>query len=108
MLSSIFEGQIGLFTASTSGIGLAAAEIFAEGGARTVVVNGRDPEAGARAVARIRLAARPARPAWPQGGGHGSDVPGLVAVVPHDRPGRQRQRRHLGGLSMTRQAQRAP
>ncbi len=60
MLSSIFEGQIGLFTASTSGIGLSAAEIFAEGGARTIVVNGRDPEAGARAVARIRLAARPA------------------------------------------------
>jgi|CXWL01.1.fsa_nt_gi 3-oxoacyl-[acyl-carrier protein] reductase len=53
MFPSAFDGKIALLTASTSGIGLATAKLFAAGGARAVYVNGRDASAGARAVAEI-------------------------------------------------------
>lgn len=59
MMDSVFDGQVAFFTASTSGIGLASAELCARYGAKVVVVNGRGAEAGARAVERIRAAARP-------------------------------------------------
>jgi 3-oxoacyl-[acyl-carrier protein] reductase len=54
-----FDGQVILLTAATSGIGLAAAEQFAAAGARAVFVNGRNPAAGERAVARVRGHAQP-------------------------------------------------
>ena len=57
MPAQMFEGKVALLTAATSGIGLATAELIAAGGARAVVVNGRNPHAGARAVERIRRAA---------------------------------------------------
>lgn len=57
MTDGLFHGQVALLTAATSGIGLAAAELLACHGARAVVVNGRHPEAGARAVERIRAQA---------------------------------------------------
>lgn len=50
-------GQVVLLSAATSGIGLASAELAAAAGARAVIVNGRDPAAGARALERIRAAA---------------------------------------------------
>jgi 3-oxoacyl-[acyl-carrier protein] reductase len=58
MLDSVFEGQVALFTASTSGIGLASAELCARHGARVIVLNGRNVEAGAKAVERVRAVAR--------------------------------------------------
>jgi 2-hydroxycyclohexanecarboxyl-CoA dehydrogenase len=51
---SAFAGKVALLTASTSGIGLATAKLIAAGGAHAIYVNGRDPAAGARAVAAIR------------------------------------------------------
>src|SRR4051812_8053847 len=59
MMDSVFDGQVALFTASTSGIALASAELCARYGARVIVLNGRNAEAGARAVERIRAVARP-------------------------------------------------
>ena len=57
MKEQMFEGKVALLTAATSGIGLAAAELIAAGGARKVVINGRNPAAGAKALERIRKAA---------------------------------------------------
>lgn len=51
----MFEGQVALLTGATSGIALAAAELFARGGAKTIFINGRNPEAGAAALERVRL-----------------------------------------------------
>lgn len=52
-----FQGRVALCTASTSGIGLESAALIAEGGARCVILNGRNPEAGEKAVAKIRARA---------------------------------------------------
>ena len=56
MFDRLFEGKVALLTAATSGIGLATAKLLATGGA-SIVVNGRDPEAGAKAVTLIKAAA---------------------------------------------------
>lgn len=56
-MTGAFEGKVALLTASTSGIGLATAGLIASGGAKAVIVNGRNPEAGAAAVARIKRTA---------------------------------------------------
>lgn len=58
MMESLFDGQVALLSGATSGIGLASAELLAQYGARAVIVNGRNAEAGARAVQRIRAKAR--------------------------------------------------
>lgn len=49
----LFAGKVALVTGSTSGIGLATAEILARSGAAAVVLNGRDEAAGAAALARV-------------------------------------------------------
>ena len=54
-----FADQVVLLTAATSGIGLAAAQQFAAGGARAVFINGRNAQAGERAAARVRALAAP-------------------------------------------------
>ncbi len=59
MMASVLQDQVALLTAATSGIGLAAAELCAATGARAVIVNGRDPAAGKRAVERIQVGALP-------------------------------------------------
>jgi 3-oxoacyl-[acyl-carrier protein] reductase len=51
--ATLFSGKVALVTGSTSGIGLAAAELMGRAGARAVVLNGRDPVAGARERARL-------------------------------------------------------
>jgi 3-oxoacyl-[acyl-carrier protein] reductase len=50
----LFAGKVALVTGSTSGIGLATAELIGRAGAAAVVLNGRDADAG-RAIAQ-RLA----------------------------------------------------
>lgn len=57
MFEGAFEGKTALLTAATSGIGLATAKLLASAGARSVVINGRNPASGARAVEQIRAAA---------------------------------------------------
>jgi NAD(P)-dependent dehydrogenase (short-subunit alcohol dehydrogenase family) len=44
--STLFAGKVALVTGSTSGIGLATAEALARGGARAVILNGRDEASG--------------------------------------------------------------
>lgn len=51
---SLFANKIALVTGSTSGIGLATAELLAQSGASTVILNGRDAPAGQRALERVR------------------------------------------------------
>jgi NAD(P)-dependent dehydrogenase (short-subunit alcohol dehydrogenase family) len=55
-----FDGKTVLVTGGTSGIGLAAAQLFAAGGA-DVIVSGRDAERGAQAVSAIESAGHRAR-----------------------------------------------
>ena len=43
---TLFAGKVALVTGSTSGIGLATAELLGRGGAQAVILNGRDKEAG--------------------------------------------------------------
>jgi NAD(P)-dependent dehydrogenase (short-subunit alcohol dehydrogenase family) len=50
---TLFAGKVALVTGSTSGIGLATAGLFGQGGAAAVILNGRDPDAGAREGARL-------------------------------------------------------
>lgn len=59
MFENILNDQIVLLTAATSGMGLATAELCAASGARAIFVNGRNAEAGARAVERILAKAAP-------------------------------------------------
>ena len=53
----VFAGQVALCTASTSGIGLESAALIAEGGAKCVIVNGRNAESGQRSVEKIKARA---------------------------------------------------
>jgi len=57
MYRHMFDSKVALLTAATSGIGLETARLLAAAGAQTVVVNGRNPAAGAMAVERIRAVA---------------------------------------------------
>ena len=43
---TLFAGKVALVTGSTSGIGLATAELLGRGGAQAVILNGRDKAAG--------------------------------------------------------------
>lgn len=43
---TLFAGKVALVTGSTSGIGLATAELLGRGGAKAVILNGRDAVAG--------------------------------------------------------------
>ena len=43
---ALFAGKVALITGSTSGIGLATAELLGRGGAQAVILNGRDKAAG--------------------------------------------------------------
>jgi NAD(P)-dependent dehydrogenase (short-subunit alcohol dehydrogenase family) len=52
---TLFTDKVALVTGSTSGIGLATAELLGRGGARAVILNGRDKEAGE--AQRLRLQA---------------------------------------------------
>ncbi len=65
--AGLFDGQVALLTAATSGIGLATATLLARCGTGVVVVNGRNVEAGARAVEHIRRAAPDAQVAFAAG-----------------------------------------
>ncbi len=51
--STLFAGRVALVTGSTSGIGLATAELLGRGGARAVILNGRDRAAGEAALSRL-------------------------------------------------------
>ena len=51
--SQLFAGKVALVTGSTSGIGFASARKFAQGGARAVILNGRNPETGERKRAEL-------------------------------------------------------
>ncbi len=65
-----FAGKVALVTGSTRGIGLAAARLFAAGGA-SVVISSRKPEACAVAAAAITAA-----------GGHAIAIPAHVGRAP--------------------------
>lgn len=54
MSPDAFADQVVLLTAATSGIGLAAAKLFAQGGARAVFINGRNEASGERAASAVR------------------------------------------------------
>ena len=57
VFAGLFAGKVALLTASTSGIGLATAQMLAAAGARAVVINGRNVAAGEAAAASIRARA---------------------------------------------------
>ena len=59
MLDQCLRDKVILLTAATSGIGLATAELSAQAGALAIYVNGRNPQAGSKAVARVRKKAKP-------------------------------------------------
>jgi len=50
---TLFAGKVALVTGSTSGIGLATAELLVRGGARAVILNGRDEHAGQAEALRL-------------------------------------------------------
>lgn len=56
-MTADFTGRAALVTGGTSGIGLAAARLLLEGGARVLLV-GRDAERGARAIASLGVPAQ--------------------------------------------------
>lgn len=53
MLTSQFRSKTILMTAATSGIGKAAARMYGEAGAQTVILNGRNAETGAKVSAEL-------------------------------------------------------
>jgi NAD(P)-dependent dehydrogenase (short-subunit alcohol dehydrogenase family) len=55
--STLFAGKVALVTGSTSGIGLATAELMGQGGARAVILNGRDKAAGEGQQLRLAVLA---------------------------------------------------
>ena len=48
MFKQPFKSRVAVVTASTSGIGKETARLLGEGGAETVILNGRNPDTGAR------------------------------------------------------------
>jgi NAD(P)-dependent dehydrogenase (short-subunit alcohol dehydrogenase family) len=58
---TLLAGKIALVTGSTSGIGLATAELLAQSGTSAVVLNGRDAAAGEAARARMAACGATAR-----------------------------------------------
>jgi len=50
---TLFAGKVALVTGSTSGIGLATAELLGRGGAQAVILNGRDGAAGLAEARRL-------------------------------------------------------
>ena len=57
MYDQMFTSKVAFLTAATSGIGLETAKLLAAAGTGTVVVNGRNRQAGADAVAQIEALA---------------------------------------------------
>lgn len=54
---TLFAGKVALITGSTSGIGLATAELLAQSGARAVILNGRNRAAGDAALTKLAACA---------------------------------------------------
>ena len=50
---TLFAGKVALVTGSTSGIGLATAELLGRGGAQAVILNGRDEATGLSEARRL-------------------------------------------------------
>ncbi|MET0378690.1 MAG: SDR family oxidoreductase [Spongiibacteraceae bacterium] len=53
MFDDVLSGQVALITGSTYGVGLASAEAMGRAGARVVILNGRNEQAGAEACAKL-------------------------------------------------------
>lgn len=100
MTAGMVAGQVALVTASTSGIGLATAAAFAAAGAKAVILNGRNAERGALAVAHVRQAAPDADLSFLAGDLTGLDAAGAVVQGVLDRHGRIDALVHCGGAQV--------
>lgn len=101
MLSGDFAGKVAFFTAATSGIGLATAELVAAGGARAVVINGRNLQAGAAAVERIQKAGPDAEVQFLQGDLTDAARTGEICNEVLQRHGRVDLFLHAGGAEIS-------
>jgi 3-oxoacyl-[acyl-carrier protein] reductase len=56
MFGQAFKSRVAVITASTSGIGQETARLLAQGGAETVIINGRNPDTGAKVLEQLSAA----------------------------------------------------
>lgn len=56
MFGQAFKSRVAVVTASTSGIGSETARLLAQGGAETVVINGRNRDTGAKVLKQLSTA----------------------------------------------------
>ena len=56
MFGQAFKSRVAVITASTSGIGKETARLLAQGGAETVIINGRNPDTGAKVLEQLSAA----------------------------------------------------